>query len=91
LTERTQQRILVASDGTPFFFFCMEARVLVLKRKPDEDVVIVTPSGESIVVSVLGVRNDHVSLGFQADKAVLINRREVFEAMKHKSQPGGAA
>jgi hypothetical protein len=65
LTERTQQRILVASDGTPFFFFCMEARVLVLKRKPDEDVVIVTPSGESIVVSVLGVRSmstvDHPS------------------------------
>ncbi len=49
---------------------------LVLTRRTD-DKVIIGEGHEAIVVTVIGVRGDKVRLGFQADRSIPINRREV--------------
>lgn len=51
--------------------------MLVLSRKPDEDIVIKTPEGRTIVVKVVSLLPDKVRLGFTADAAVKIDRREL--------------
>lgn len=52
--------------------------MLVLSRFRDEAVVITTPEGRVIVVTVTAVRgNGQVRLGFTADDGVEINRDEV--------------
>ncbi len=63
--------------------------MLVLTRKKNETIVI----GENIVVMVIEVRSDRVRLGFDAPKAVSINRQEVYEAIKRGELPkeGNAA
>ena len=49
---------------------------LVVARKRDESVTIVTPSGEHIKVLVVG-SGTQVKLGFQANRAVTIYRTEL--------------
>lgn len=51
--------------------------MLVLSRKPDEDIVIRTPEGRTIVVKVVSLLPDKVRLGFTADTDVKIDRREL--------------
>jgi len=51
--------------------------MLVLTRKSKESVIL----GDDIEVKVLGVRGDHVSLGFSAPAEMSINRKEVYEAI----------
>ena len=49
--------------------------MLVLTRKRDEKVII----GENIKVTVLDIRGDKVSLGFEADPEIPICREELYE------------
>lgn len=52
--------------------------MLVLSRFRGEAVVITTPDGRKVVVTVVAVRsNGQVRLGFAADDDVSINRDEV--------------
>jgi carbon storage regulator CsrA len=51
--------------------------VLVLSRKNDEDIVIQTPEGRTIIVKVVQIVGEKVRLGFTADPDVAINRREI--------------
>lgn len=51
--------------------------MLVLSRKYDEDIVIKTPEGRIITVKVVQLLPDKVKLGFTADPAVTISRREL--------------
>jgi carbon storage regulator len=48
-------------------------RVLVLTRNLDQSIVI----GDDIVVTVLGIRGDHVRLGITARREIPIDRLEV--------------
>ena len=52
--------------------------MLVLSRKKGESVII----RENIVVTVVEIRGDKVRLGIEAPKDVVVNRREVHEAIK---------
>lgn len=52
--------------------------MLVLSRKPSEDIVIGEPPNE-IVVRVVEIRGDKVRIGIVADKSVAVNRREIFD------------
>jgi carbon storage regulator len=51
--------------------------MLVLTRKPGEQIVI----GDGIVITVLEGRGDGVRIGIEAPRGVLIQRREVVEAI----------
>ena len=55
--------------------------MLVLSRKNDEAVVIGGSEGfeRMIKVTVVGIKNGRVRLGFEADADVPVNRLEVWE------------
>jgi carbon storage regulator len=52
--------------------------VLVLSRRSHESIRI----GDTIVVTVLEVRGDHVRLGIDAPKDVEVHRQEVYDAIQ---------
>jgi carbon storage regulator len=52
--------------------------MLILRRKKGETIII----GDNIVVMVVGIQGDKVHLGIEAPKDVVVNRREVHEAIK---------
>lgn len=60
--------------------------MLVLSRKKFEAVVLITPSGEKITVSVTAIKGDKVRLGFKADDGVSIDREEVYLAKLEASE-----
>jgi len=55
------------------------ATMLVLKRNVNEEIVI-TVNGYMVTVVVAEARNGAVKLGFVAPPAVIVDRREVWEA-----------
>lgn len=55
--------------------------MLVLSRKSNEQIVILTPSGEVVSVMVIEIRGDKARLGFDAARDVQIHRKEVFEQL----------
>ena len=64
--------------------------MLVLTRKCQEVVVISGPDGVSIMlkVTVLGIDNGKVRLGFEAADSVPIHRLEVWERIRANAQNG---
>ena len=60
--------------------------MLVLGRKIDECIDVLTPSGERIAITVLEWRGDNVRLGIEADRSVIVHRREVALEIERKQQ-----
>lgn len=60
--------------------------MLVLSRKRDEEIVITTPAGEQITITVVEIRTDQVRIGFTAADTVTIMRKELLEG---KEAPHG--
>ena len=61
--------------------------MLVLSRKKSEQVIItVPPSAETRTVSmmVVEIRGDKVRVGFDADRDITINRKEVADAIERE-------
>lgn len=52
--------------------------MLILTRRPLEAVII----GDSIKVIVLGVKGNHVRLGFVVPKEIPVHREEIYDAIK---------
>jgi len=59
--------------------------MLVLSRQRDEEVVITTPEGREIVVTMVEIRADKCRLGFTADPCITIHRREVQNAVDREN------
>jgi carbon storage regulator len=61
--------------------------MLVLSRKNDEAVVIGGSAGfdRMIKVTVLGIKNGNVRLGFEADADVPVHRLEVWERIRDEA------
>lgn len=57
--------------------------MLVLSRKPSENVIISTAGG--IKVHILSVKGNNVKLGFDAPENIEIDREEIFDR-KHKER-----
>jgi len=51
--------------------------MLVLSRKKEQSIVI----NDTIVVKVIGVRNNKVQLGIEAPKEIPVHRGEVYDAI----------
>ena len=62
--------------------------MLVLSRKNDEAVVIGGSAGfeRMIKVTVLGIKNGNVRLGFEADADVPVHRLEVWERIRGEAR-----
>lgn len=56
--------------------------MLILARKTNESIII----GETIVVSVVEIKGEHVKLGITAPPDVKVYRQEVFEAIQAENQ-----
>lgn len=52
--------------------------MLVLSRRKDESIVI----GENIEITVIGFSGNQVRLGIKAPRAIPVNRKEIFEAIR---------
>lgn len=59
--------------------------MLILTRRVGETVMI----GDSVTVTVLGVKGNQVRLGVNAPKDVAVHREEIYERIK-REQDGGA-
>jgi carbon storage regulator len=58
--------------------------MLILTRRPLEAVMI----GDEVVVTVLGVKGNHVRIGIKAPKSVPVHREEIYEAIQREQQAG---
>lgn len=54
--------------------------MLILSRKAGEIILI----GDTIRITVLGVKGNHVRLGIDAPKEVAVDRAEIYERKKAK-------
>jgi carbon storage regulator len=55
--------------------------MLILTRRLGESIIIETPAGERIQVTVLGVKGNQVRIGTDAPDDVTILREELLEAV----------
>lgn len=62
--------------------------MLILARKYDEEIVLVTPH-EEIIVKVVGTGTERVRVGVLASRDVKIYRREVWERIKQERESDG--
>jgi len=53
--------------------------MLVLSRKLNQDITLVTSGGDTIVVRIVESRNGTVRLGFIAERDVVISRNELLD------------
>jgi len=56
--------------------------MLVLTRCPGETLIIETPTGEQITVTVLEVKGNQVRIGTQAPDDIAIVREELLEKLR---------
>ena len=54
--------------------------MLILTRRPGESIIIETPAGELIQVTVLGVKGNQVRIGTDAPEKITILRQELLKA-----------
>jgi carbon storage regulator len=55
--------------------------MLVLGRRIGEEIVV----NDDIIITLIDIRGDRALLGFEADRSVIIHRREVHEAIRRNS------
>ena len=51
--------------------------MLVLSRKPDQQIVITDENGTEVVITILSVHGNKVKMGFEATKDKKILRKEM--------------
>ncbi len=56
--------------------------MLILTRRTGETIVIETPSGELVEVTVLGNNGPQIRMGVTAPKATSIDREEIYKRKK---------
>ena len=74
----------------PPLFFELERKeqtMLILTRRVGETVMI----GDSVTVTILGVKGNQVRVGVNAPKEIAVHREEIYERIKREEQAGGGA
>lgn len=56
--------------------------MLILTRKPDEEIIIRHPDGSEVKIQIIEIRDQRVKLGFDAPTSILIHRKEVLNSNK---------
>lgn len=55
--------------------------MLVLTRKPEESIMIVSPSGDVMEIYLAKIDNDRAKIGIEAPANFKIFRKEIYEAI----------
>ena len=55
--------------------------MLVLTRKPEESIIVVSPRGEIIEISLAKLDNERARIGIEAPMTFRIFRKEVYDTM----------
>lgn len=63
--------------------------MLILTRRVNETLIIETPDGTLVTVTVLGVKGNQVRLGTNAPKTVAVHREEVYKRIQRESKTNG--
>lgn len=58
--------------------------MLILTRRVGETIMI----GDSVTVTVLGVKGNQVRIGVNAPKDIAVHREEIYERIKHEQEAG---
>ncbi|HET7922500.1 MAG TPA: carbon storage regulator CsrA [Gammaproteobacteria bacterium] len=61
--------------------------MLILTRRVGETIMI----GDSVTVTVLGVKGNQVRVGVNAPKDIAVHREEIYERIKHEQEGGAGA
>jgi carbon storage regulator len=61
--------------------------MLILTRRVGETVMI----GDSITVTVLGVKGNQVRIGVDAPRDVAVHREEIFDRIRREEEPGDSS
>lgn len=61
---------------------------LILSRRPGETIVIETPSGEIVEVTVLGTNGPQIRMAVSAPEATSIDREEIYKRKKAEANHG---
>lgn len=56
--------------------------MLILTRRVGETIMI----GDSVTVTVLGVKGNQVRVGVNAPKDIAVHREEIYERIKHEQE-----
>ncbi len=56
--------------------------MLVLSRKLDESIIIISPNGEKTEIKITKFENDRVKIGIEAPIEFKIFRKEVYTTLK---------
>ncbi len=62
--------------------------MLILIRRPGESIIIETPAGERITVTVLGVKGNQVRIGTDAPDDISIMREELLARVESLQSQG---
>jgi len=62
-----------------------EQTMLILTRRVGETVMI----GDSVTVTILGVKGNQVRVGVNAPKEIAVHREEIYERIKREEQAAG--
>lgn len=59
-----------------------EAGMLVLTRRPQQQFMITTPTGETITITIVRSRTSDASIGIEAPEGFYVDRAEIHEQYK---------
>ena len=55
--------------------------MLVLTRKPEESIIVVSPNGDTMEIHLAKIDNDRAKIGIEAPANFRIFRKEVYDAV----------
>ena len=60
--------------------------MLVLSRLKDESIIITTPQGEKVTITIVDIRGPKVRVGIEAARNISVHRKEVQDAIEKKNK-----
>lgn len=63
--------------------------MLILTRRPGETLIAEMPNGQTIELTILGIKGNQVRIGVEAPKDIPVHRKEIYDRI-HAGEPAPA-